>query len=560
MGHTPGSTGPGAWRALDELVGDVVAVRAEIAALQAREAELLATAVDLVIVRTAERRSEQRRYGNDLALREVCAELGAAMRVSERTVQLRMGDASALVTSFPDTLEAWRAGRIDHRHVAVIRDAGATIDDPAARTRYEQLALAAAEIETAGRLRPLVRVIADRVDPDGSEGRRQRAQSTRQVRVIDLDDGLARLIADLPAALAYAILDRLTQMGRHMHESPDPIEGAVQCGGDGCPAADGCGSESCEADGCPGADHEDATVVRTGPGEKRNASTPSDEDPRRDDSAEDAGDARDAEDAGDAGDAGDASDAGDAGDAEDAGDAFGVEAADASPLANGDGSAGVPGPGLVEDSTPDEAVADPRTMDQLRADILADLLLSAAPTAHGTKTGLAAIAAHVQVSVPVLTAAGRGDEPALLAGYGPIDVETARRLAGGATGWDRVMFHPHTGAPLAVDRYRRSAELDRFLRARDERCRFPGCRQPVWRCDVDHTIDAAHGGGTSECNLAHLCKRHHILKHGSEWTVRQLGGGVLEWRSPTGRRYLDKPPGTVRFVPDLTFDGDPPPF
>jgi hypothetical protein len=199
-------------------------------------------------------------------------------------------------------------------------------------------------------------------------------------------------------------------------------------------------------------------------------------------------------------------------------------------------------------------------MDQLRADILADLLLAGAPTAHGTETGLAAITGHVQITVPVLTLAGCGDEPALLSGYGPIDVETARALVGGETGWDRVMTHPHTGAPMAVDRYRPSAELDRFLRARDEHCRFPGCRQPVWRCEVDHTIDAAKGGSTSECNLAHLCKRHHILKHGSEWTVRQLGGGVLEWRSPTGRGYLDRPPATVRFVPDLAFDGDPPPF
>jgi len=541
MGHTPGSTGPGAWSALDELVDDVVAVRAEIAALQAREAELLATAVDLVILRTAERRSERRRYGNDLALREVCAELGTAMRVSERTVQMRMGDASVLVTSFPDTLEAWRAGRIDHRHVAVIRDAGGSIGDPAARARYEQLALAAAETESAGRLRPLVRVIADRVDPDGAEDRRQRAQSTRQVRVIDLDDGMGRLIADLPAALAYAILDRLTQMGRHMRENPDVIEGTAECGGDGCLAADGCGS-----DGCPGDGDDDATVVRTGPGEKRNVAMPSDEDPRREDSAADAADAADAE------------DSEEADCADDAEDPERTEAAKSSPAANGDGAARVSD--RLEDSMPEEAVADTRTMDQLRADILADLLLAGSPTAHGTETGVAAITAQVQVTVPVLTAAGRADEPALLAGYGPIDAETARRLAGGATGWDRVMFHPHTGAPLAVDRYRPSAELDRFLRARDERCRFPGCRQPVWRCDVDPTIDAAQGGSTSECNLAHLCKRHHILKHGSEWTVRQLGGGVLEWRSPTGRRYLDKPPATVRFVPDLTFDGDPPPF
>ena len=217
-----------------------------------------------------------------------------------------------------------------------------------------------------------------------------------------------------------------------------------------------------------------------------------------------------------------------------------------------------------------------RTMDQKRVDILADLLLTGAPTAHGDGA-LGAIRAHVQVTVPVLTLAGVDDEPALLAGSGPIDVETARALAAGAPGWDRVMFHPHSGAPLAVDRYRPSKQLRRFLRVRDERCRFPGCTQKTWRCDADHTVDHAFGGRTEAQNLAHVCRRHHTVKHATAWRVRQLGGGVLEWRAPTGRKYPDSPPATVQFVPSAwlerarglarigreSSDGDadpPPPF
>jgi hypothetical protein len=111
------------------------------------------------------------------------------------------------------------------------------------------------------------------------------------------------------------------------------------------------------------------------------------------------------------------------------------------------------------------------------------------------------------------------------------------------------MTSPVTGCVLAVDHYRPTSALTRFLRARDERCRFPGCRQPVWRCDIDHTLDAAHGGPTHHCNLAHLCRRHHVLKHHSAWTVRQLQGGILEWTSPTGRIYTDHPEPTVRFEP-----------
>ena len=199
-------------------------------------------------------------------------------------------------------------------------------------------------------------------------------------------------------------------------------------------------------------------------------------------------------------------------------------------------------------------------MDELRADILADLVLTGTPSAHGEGDALSAIRAHVQITVPVLTAAGQSDEPALLAGYGPIDTETAQRLAAGAPGWDRVMFHPHSGATLAVDRYRPSAELRRFLRVRDERCRFPGCTQRPWRCDLDHTLDHALGGETRECNLAHFCRRHHTVKHATGWKVRQLDHGTLEWTSLTGRRYIDRPPSLVQFVPSRLgqFTGPPP--
>ncbi|WP_292697115.1 HNH endonuclease signature motif containing protein [Microbacterium sp. 69-10] len=124
-------------------------------------------------------------------------------------------------------------------------------------------------------------------------------------------------------------------------------------------------------------------------------------------------------------------------------------------------------------------------------------------------------------------------------------------LAGAASGWDRVITHPISGELLVVDRYRPSEHLKRHLRARDERCRFPGCGMPVRESDLDHTLDAAYGGPTEDGNLSALCRRHHVLKHHSPWKVKQLGGGLLEWTSPTGRVYFDQPPprNTVTFVP-----------
>jgi hypothetical protein len=199
--------------------------------------------------------------------------------------------------------------------------------------------------------------------------------------------------------------------------------------------------------------------------------------------------------------------------------------------------------------------ADLRTTDQIRADIFGDLLLTAAPTAHdGGPTDLGAIRATVQITVPVMSLIEKRItdpyETAFLVGHSPVDPQTACMLTAGAAGWDRILTHPISGQVLAVDRYRPNQDQRRHLTVRDQHCRFPGCRMPVKRCDIDHTLDHAHGGVTCEHNLTHLCERHHMLKHNTAWTVRQLPGGVLEWTSPTGRTYIDTPVSTIEFAPD----------
>ncbi|MFT4212844.1 MAG: DUF222 domain-containing protein [Microbacterium sp.] len=204
---------------------------------------------------------------------------------------------------------------------------------------------------------------------------------------------------------------------------------------------------------------------------------------------------------------------------------------------------------------------DRRTIEQRRVDVLTDLLLSADPTAHGVPTGADAIRATVSVTVPVLALiedrVADPFETAVLDGYGPIDVGTARGLAANAPGWDRILTHPISGAVLAVDRYRPSKKMHRHLRVRDQHCRFPGCRAHVDHGDIDHTVDHALGGPTDVRNLAGLCRRHHTLKHHSTWQVRQTGGGDLEWTSPTGRVYTDRPVSTVAFATDAEFDPAP---
>lgn len=202
---------------------------------------------------------------------------------------------------------------------------------------------------------------------------------------------------------------------------------------------------------------------------------------------------------------------------------------------------------------------DTRTMDQIRADVLADMLLTADPGADPTRSDdgpgtLGAIRAKVQIVVPVLTLLGAGTQPAELAGRCPVDPDTARRLAGATPNpWERVLTHPITGAVLHTDTYQRTRAIDRHVKARDQHCRFPGCRIPAIRCDIDHTHDYALGGRTEVANLGCLCQRHHSMKQFTAWTVVQRSGGILEWTSPLGTVISDTPPpipgSTVRFVP-----------
>lgn len=430
--------------------------RARRAAEDAAEIRLLADAAAAVSTPAGASIEQRRRF--ELDRRALVADLATSTRVSEWTVTRLLSESADLCARFTGAVDALERGVISRQHLALIHDIGDPIVDDTARDEFVRIALDRAASLTPGRLAPVLKAIAERYLERALEQRHADAVATRDVRVIDLADGMATLALTHDAVLIHGIYHRLTAQGR--------------------------------------------SVIA--------ARTASDDDVSSD---------RDAGGAAEAADGADASD-----------------------------SADSPG-GAADDGGQDE-LADSRTMDQLRADIAVDVLLTAAPDDCIAGTGLAAIRATVQVTVPVLTMTGASTDPCLLAGYGPIDPDTARALAATAPGWERVMTSPVTGGVLAVDRYRPGAALSRYLGARDEHCRFPGCRQSVWRCDIDHTVDHAHGGVTSHHNLALLCRRHHVLKHNTAWTVQQTAPGRLVWTSPSGRKHTDRPEPTVRFVPD----------
>ncbi len=179
-----------------------------------------------------------------------------------------------------------------------------------------------------------------------------------------------------------------------------------------------------------------------------------------------------------------------------------------------------------------------RTLAQLRADVAVDLLTGERSSGR--------VSVSVAVTVPVLTLLGRSEEPGTLDGFGPIDAQTARELAGHAPSFTRLLVHPVSSAILDVDRttYRVPADLKKWLAIRDRTCVFPGCGRPASGSDVDHTLAREHGGPTRANNLAHLCRHHHRLKHQTRWRLHQSPDQKLRWTSPTG---------AVR-------DSDPPPF
>jgi hypothetical protein len=198
--------------------------------------------------------------------------------------------------------------------------------------------------------------------------------------------------------------------------------------------------------------------------------------------------------------------------------------------------------------------AERRTADQKRADVTADVLIGKGEPNEARP--------HVNVYVPLSNLAHCPEEvkPASINGVVPISAARARELVGASPTLTRIFTDPVDGAVLGVGRkkYVPSADLRRFVLARDEICATPGCTRGGEDCDLDHRIDFSLGGETSADNLTPRCPKDHTVKHATRWAVetRQTAVGTTEvWSSPGGRRYwdrsLDPPPRSRRPRPPI---------
>ena len=185
--------------------------------------------------------------------------------------------------------------------------------------------------------------------------------------------------------------------------------------------------------------------------------------------------------------------------------------------------------------TPPDGLPDTRSADQRRADTLA--ALAYATTGSGWSRG-----ASIHLTMTLQTALGLDDQPADLAGVGPITAAHARHIAyqTGST-WRRLVTDPLGNLlDLATHAYRPPPRLRRFIELRDQTCRFPHCTRPAGRCELDH-IQPWPEGPTNPDNLHPLCSRHHHCKHETAWTITRHEDGTTRWTSPTNRTY-DVPP------------------
>jgi len=179
---------------------------------------------------------------------------------------------------------------------------------------------------------------------------------------------------------------------------------------------------------------------------------------------------------------------------------------------------------------------DPRTIDQIRADIFIDLL-----SGRGGETR--ADRGVVDIQVELTTLLQLDDRPGELPGWGPVVSDIARQVVEeqSESEW-RYTITGENGTVISNGTTRRRPRpgLKRQVQAKTPVCVFPGCRIPSLDCDLDHNQPWAENGPTSGDNLAPLCRHHHVIRHHG-WTITRTQPGSYQLTSPLDHTYSTQP-------------------
>ena len=187
-----------------------------------------------------------------------------------------------------------------------------------------------------------------------------------------------------------------------------------------------------------------------------------------------------------------------------------------------------------------KAKGDKRRIDQIRADILLDLLTGRNQAEQGSDGDRGA----VEIRVDMTTLAGIDDEPAEIPGWGHVVADVARRIVDEASDAEwRIIPVDENGQPVGVitTRRRPTTAQKRIVETRNPTCVFPGCRMPATECDLNHEIPWAQAHRTTIRELGPLCRHNHIDHHRHRWKLKQIRPGVYHWTSPLGHTYIVGP-------------------
>ena len=424
-------------------------------------------------------------------------EAAATLGVSGRAASMMLIDAVTLVEGLPATLAALEAGEISPAHARVMVEVAGAVADPAKRAEVEEEVLPRAPRQTPPALKASVRRAVARIDAAAAADRLTKAVRDRHVRLDDRDDGMSALTTLLTTPVGRACREALSAYAKACEYDEN---------GDRDPRTHEQRMADCLADLIlrPHAEHPAVRLVLTliasvdtvtgqgagadAPGELENDL---------------------------------------------------VSAAQVRELAYQFGLMPRPEPTADADADADPTAANEH---EARLASLRDAERAAAEdllTAYVAGEQPTALTRLLDTRRLIDTALAERPRIAVvdqLSGTLLALTDSTELRAAAAAGRG-------LGPPSGTDAYQPTDPLYRFVRLRDRRCRFPGCRLRARCCDLDHQVPHPHGD-TAHDNLACLCEHHHRLSHQAPgWRLHRDADGGLAWTLPGGCTITTYPPG-----------------